>query len=86
VVPEAVPDDFDAPEEIGYAESKFVWEHLVQNFSRSSGIPSAILRTGRIADRWKGMVYGIEMNGFQALWRVRSTLALSLRHWGPLKL
>jgi thioester reductase-like protein len=54
VVPEAVLDDFNAPEQIGYSESKFICEHVVQQFSRSSGIPSAIMRTGQIAGPLKG--------------------------------
>jgi hypothetical protein len=65
MVPEAVPDDFDAPEQIGYAESMFICKHLVQNFSRSSQV--LFCGRGRLRDHWKEMVYGIEMSGFQAL-------------------
>jgi thioester reductase-like protein len=54
MVPEEVLDDFGAPEQIGYSESKFICEHLVQEFSRSSGISSAIMRTGQIAGPLKG--------------------------------
>ncbi|KAE9365218.1 putative NRPS-like enzyme [Stipitochalara longipes BDJ] len=54
MVPEALLDDFDAPEKIGYAESKFVSEHLIRRFSTSSGIPSVILRTGQIAGPLQG--------------------------------
>jgi len=48
-VPEEVLDDFDAPERLGYAESKFICEHLIQEFSTSSGISSVIMHVGQIA-------------------------------------
>ena len=54
IVPEAVLDDFDAPGQLGYSESKFICEHLVQEFSKSSGIPGIIMRTGQIAGPLKG--------------------------------
>jgi thioester reductase-like protein len=49
LVPEAVIHDFDAPQKIGYAESKFVSEHVLETFSKSSGLTTAIFRTGQIA-------------------------------------
>lgn len=54
VVPEAVLNDFDAPEWMGYSESKFVSEQLVQAFSRASGVATAIMRNGQIAGPLKG--------------------------------
>jgi len=49
LVPEAIIHDFDAPQKIGYAESKFVSEHVLETFTRSSGLTTAIFRTGQIA-------------------------------------
>lgn len=48
-VPESIISDFDAPEHISYGESKFVSEHLLGRFSATSGVTTAILRTGQIA-------------------------------------
>jgi thioester reductase-like protein len=49
LVSEAVIHDFDAPQNIGYAESKFVSEHVLERFSTSAGLTTAIFRTGQIA-------------------------------------
>jgi thioester reductase-like protein len=48
-VPEVVLHDLDAPEKLGYAESKYVGERLLEYFTISSGIPNAVLRVGQIA-------------------------------------
>ncbi|KAF4632064.1 hypothetical protein G7Y89_g6066 [Cudoniella acicularis] len=54
IVPEAVISEFEAPEKIGYAESKFVSEHLISQFSKASGVNAAIFRTGQISGPSKG--------------------------------
>ena len=48
-VPEAVISDLEAPEKIGYGESKFVCERLLDLFNKASGITTAVLRAGQIA-------------------------------------
>jgi thioester reductase-like protein len=48
-VPEAIIHDFEAPERIGYGESKYICELLIENFGKTSGISTAIFRTGQIA-------------------------------------
>lgn len=48
-VPSAVVHDFDAPEYVGYGESKYISERLLEEFSRNSGISTAVFRTGQIA-------------------------------------
>ncbi|KAH7390129.1 putative NRPS-like enzyme [Cadophora sp. MPI-SDFR-AT-0126] len=48
-VPEAIISNFDAPERIGYGESKFVCEQLLDRLTVASGITTAVLRTGQIA-------------------------------------
>jgi thioester reductase-like protein len=48
-VPEAILHDLEAPEKLGYAESKYIGERLLEDFTRSSGIPNAVLRVGQIA-------------------------------------
>lgn len=54
IVPEAAIDDSDAPGQLEYSGSKFICEHLIQEFSKSLGIPSIIMRTGQIAGPLKG--------------------------------
>jgi thioester reductase-like protein len=67
MVPEAVLDDFDAPSKLDM-QSRSLYASIL---SRISPDPRAsqVLFCGwrRLRDRGKGMVYGIEMNGFQAL-------------------
>ncbi|KUJ09297.1 uncharacterized protein LY89DRAFT_690344 [Mollisia scopiformis] len=48
-VPEEIIQDFAAPEKIGYGESKFVSEHVLDNYSNTTGLTTAVLRTGQIA-------------------------------------
>ncbi|CZS91474.1 related to nonribosomal peptide synthetase MxcG (component of the myxochelin iron transport regulon) [Rhynchosporium graminicola] len=48
-VPESIISAFEAPRNIGYGESKYVSEHLVDKFAAASGITTAVLRTGQIA-------------------------------------
>lgn len=48
-VPESIIRDFDAPEDLGYGESKYVSELLVEKFTNATGITTAIFRTGQIA-------------------------------------
>jgi thioester reductase-like protein len=47
--PAAVLHDFEAPENLGYGESKYVSERLIEEFSKTSGIQTAVFRTGQIA-------------------------------------
>ena len=48
-VPEAIIRDFDAPEKIGYGESKYISEVLIDDFTKAAGIATAVFRTGQIA-------------------------------------
>jgi thioester reductase-like protein len=45
VVPENMIHDLDAPEHMGYGESKYIGERLLE----ASGVPSAVLRVGQVA-------------------------------------
>jgi nucleoside-diphosphate-sugar epimerase len=45
-VPEAVLHNLEALEKLGYAESKYISEQLLEDFTISSGIPNAVLRVG----------------------------------------
>jgi thioester reductase-like protein len=48
-VPEAIIRNFEAPEQLGYGESKYVSELLIEDFAKRSGITAAVYRTGQIA-------------------------------------
>lgn len=49
LVPEAMIHDLSAPEVMGYGESKYVGERLIESYSKLSGTPCAVLRVGQIA-------------------------------------
>lgn len=48
-VPEEIIDDFTVPQAMGYAESKYVAERLLETASRTFGTPVSICRVGQIA-------------------------------------
>lgn len=48
-VPEAIFQDFDASEIMGYGESKFVGEHMLDRFSNATNLRTAVFRVGQIA-------------------------------------
>ena len=52
-LPEEIIHDYDAPEYLGYGESKFVSELLIEKYSKVARITTAILRTGQIAGALK---------------------------------
>lgn len=49
LVPETMIHNLSAPEFMGYGESKYVGERLIESFTKFSGTPSAVLRVGQIA-------------------------------------
>lgn len=48
-MPEAVIDDWSLPQPMGYAESKYVSERLLEEAGRVSGVPVEICRVGQVA-------------------------------------
>lgn len=48
-VPESIIEDLESPESLGYGESKYVSERLIESHSSSSGFISSVLRVGQIA-------------------------------------
>ncbi|KAL1847203.1 putative NRPS-like protein biosynthetic cluster [Paecilomyces lecythidis] len=48
-VPESVIHDLESPENLGYGESKYIGERLVEAYSASTGVANAVLRVGQIA-------------------------------------
>lgn len=53
LVPERIIKDLNCPGFLGYAESKYVAERMLDNASRKFDIPIAILRIGQIAGTYK---------------------------------
>lgn len=49
LVPETIIRNFAAPEPIGYGESKYVSELLIEDFAKTSGVATTVFRTGQIA-------------------------------------
>jgi carbohydrate kinase (thermoresistant glucokinase family) len=48
VVPEALPESFSYAQNMGYAQSKLVTEHLCDRASRQTGLKTRVLRVGQI--------------------------------------
>ncbi|GAD96178.1 NRPS-like enzyme, putative [Paecilomyces variotii No. 5] len=48
-VPESIIHDLESPENLGYGESKYIGERLVEAYSASTGVANAVLRVGQIA-------------------------------------
>lgn len=48
-VPEEIIDDFTVPQAMGYAESKYIAERLLDNASRTFETPVSICRVGQVA-------------------------------------
>jgi thioester reductase-like protein len=53
-IPEEIIHDFNAPAALGYGESKFVSELLLDKFCKTTRIISAVFRTGQIAGPLRG--------------------------------
>lgn len=49
VVPEKVFEDWNIPETVGYAQSKFLAERILQRAGQVSGVRAAVCRVGQIA-------------------------------------
>lgn len=48
-VPESAFYDFDVPSTMGYGESKYIAEQLLERAGKSSGVSAAICRVGQLA-------------------------------------
>ena len=48
-IPERILNDLESPEHMGYAESKFVAEHVLEKASKTTGLKTTICRIGQIA-------------------------------------
>lgn len=57
VVPEALPESFSYAQNMGYAQSKLVTEHLCDQASRQAGLKARVLRVGQIVGDTKHGVW-----------------------------
>ncbi|KAJ3578218.1 hypothetical protein NPX13_g2342 [Xylaria arbuscula] len=48
-IPEEIYDDFHVPQPIGYAQSKFIAERVLDTAAKRAGIPVTVCRVGQIA-------------------------------------
>lgn len=48
-VPEKIFEEWDTPQGIGYAQSKFIGEKLLQTAAKEAGVPAVICRVGQVA-------------------------------------
>lgn len=48
-IPEVILDDWNTPHEVGYGQSKFVAERILDAAARVAGVPATVCRVGQIA-------------------------------------
>ncbi|CAF9923631.1 hypothetical protein IMSHALPRED_005976 [Imshaugia aleurites] len=53
-IPESIIDEFSLPQAMGYAESKYVAERMLDEAARVSGVSSAVCRVGQVAGPTQG--------------------------------
>lgn len=53
-MPESIINEFSLPQAMGYAESKYVAERMLDEAARVSGVSSAVCRVGQVAGPTKG--------------------------------
>lgn len=53
-MPESIIDEFSLPQGMGYAESKYISERMLDEAARVSGVKSAVCRVGQVAGPTKG--------------------------------
>ena len=85
-MPEAIIDDWSLPQQIGYAESKYVSERLLDEASRVSGVPIAICRVGQVAGPTSGKGSWREGEWFPSLIRSSFELGVLPKDLGPMEM
>ncbi len=85
-MPEEIVDEWSLPQPMGYAESKYVSERLLDEASRVSGVPTAICRIGQVAGPTRGKGVWREGEWFPSL--IRSSLELGIlpKDLGPMEM
>ncbi|KAK0507032.1 hypothetical protein JMJ35_010490 [Cladonia borealis] len=85
-MPEKIVDDWSLPQPMGYAESKYVSERLLDEASRVSGVPTAICRVGQVAGPTNGKGSWREGEWFPSLIRSSFELGILPSDLGPMEM
>ena len=85
-MPEEIVDDWSLPQQMGYAESKYVSERLLDEASRVSGVPTAICRVGQVAGPTSGKGSWREGEWFPSLIRSSFELGVLPKDLGPMEM
>ena len=85
-MPEEIVDDWSLPQRMGYAESKYVSERLLDEASRVSGVPTAICRIGQVAGPTNGKGSWREGEWFPSLIRSSFELNILPNDLGPMEM
>ena len=85
-MPEEIVDDWSLPQQMGYAESKYVSERLLDEASRVSGVLTAICRVGQVAGPTSGKGLWREGEWFPSLIRSSFNLGIIPMDLGPMEM
>ena len=85
-MPEKIVDDWSLPQQMGYAESKYVSERLLDEASRISGVQTTICRVGQVAGPTSGKGSWREGEWFPSLIRSSFELDILPNDLGPMEL
>lgn len=85
-MPEEIVDDWSLPQQMGYAESKYISERLLDEASRVSGMPIAICRVGQVAGPTSGKGLWREGEWFPSLIRTSFNLGIIPTDLGPMEM
>ena len=85
-MPEEIVDDWSLPQQMGYAESKYISERLLVEASRVSGVPTAICRVGQVAGPIGGKGSWREGEWFPSLIRSSFELGILPKDLGPMEM
>ena len=82
---EDIVDDWSLPQQMGYAESKYISERLLDEASRVSGVPTTICRVGQVAGPTSGKGLWREGEWFPSLIRSSFNLGIIPLDLGPME-
>ena len=85
-MPEEIVDDWSLPQEMGYAESKYISERLLDEASRISSVPTTICRVGQVAGPTSGKGLWREGEWFPSLIRSSFNLGMIPKDLGPMEM
>ena len=84
-MPEEIIHDYSLPQQMGYAESKYISERLFDEATRVSGVPTTICRVGQVAGPIRGKGIWREDEWFPSLIRSSFNLGCLPKDLGPME-